>query len=72
MVGGELRGLTKLIIESKEHAIDRMKEHAASLGAMPWSALDLSPLKSTKCHKKYWLMEPRLLLKKNNSLIIVN
>jgi uncharacterized protein YbjQ (UPF0145 family) len=33
MVGGELRGLTKLISESREHAINRMKEHAVSLGA---------------------------------------
>ncbi len=33
MVGGEIRDYTKLLAESREQAIDRMAEQAASLGA---------------------------------------
>lgn len=33
LVGGEIREYTKLMAESREQAIDRMKEEAARLGA---------------------------------------
>lgn len=33
MVGGELKGYTELLNESREEAIKRMKEHAKSIGA---------------------------------------
>ncbi|MGZ9046967.1 MAG: YbjQ family protein [Telluria sp.] len=33
MVGGELKGYTELLEESREHAMERMKSQAAQLGA---------------------------------------
>jgi uncharacterized protein YbjQ (UPF0145 family) len=33
LVGGEIHEYTKLLAESRDQAIDRMKEHAESLGA---------------------------------------
>ena len=33
IVGGELKGYTELLTESREEAIERMKAHAAQLGA---------------------------------------
>jgi uncharacterized protein YbjQ (UPF0145 family) len=48
MVGGEIEEYTKILAEAREQAIDRMVEHARSLGAnaviaMRFSSTDISP-----------------------------
>jgi len=48
MVGGEIEEYTKILAEAREQAIDRMMEHARSLGAnaviaMRFSSTDISP-----------------------------
>lgn len=60
LVGGEIKGYTKMLTTSRQEAIDRLKEEAAAMGADAVVMMRFDSVRSLRTCSRWWPTGPPL------------